>query len=195
VSEAPRPDVDPWSGAPRAQRPPLFSFPLKVLWTAIGLLVVALVVGFLLPGTWEAERSATVSAPPPSVFGWLEDPRRWGPWTALGPGKTTFSGPERGAGATVRWDDPEVGDGVFTLVSTEPEREVRYRVEVQGGSMVTEGTFRIEPAGAGTRVVWTERGDFGNNPLLGYTALGMDRVQGAQMEIALARMAEEMGRR
>jgi hypothetical protein len=193
VSEARPPDIDPWSGAPRAPKP-LVSFPLKVLTVSTGLLVLGLVIGFFLPGRWEVERSATLTAPPAAVFRWLEDPRRWGPWASLGEGKTTFSGPERGPGATVRWDDPDLGDGVFTLVSTVPDREVGYRVEVQGGSLITEGTFRLDPDGAGTRLVWSERGDFGNNPLLGYTALQMDRIQGAQMELALARLVEDLER-
>jgi len=40
--------------------------------------------------------------------------------------------------------------------------------------------------------VWRERGDFGWNPLLGYVARTMDRTQGAQMEAALARLAERV---
>jgi hypothetical protein len=184
-------ETDPWSGAPRTAKP-LVSFPLKVLWGAIGLLVLALVVGLALPGRWEVERSATLPAPPGEVFRWMDDPRRWDDWAPLGNVRPTFSGPERGAGATRSWDDPEVGDGVFTIVSSEADRAVSYRVEVQEGRMVTEGTLSLEPEGAGTRVVWRERGDFGRNPLLGYMARSMDRLQGAQMVAALARLSERV---
>jgi uncharacterized protein YndB with AHSA1/START domain len=182
---------------PHPQRPagaPIVSFPLKVLTGFTALLVLWLVVGLLLGGRWEVERSATLAAPPAAVFPWVDDPRRWDEWAPLGDVSTTFSGPERGAGATRRWDDPEVGHGVFTIVSSEPEREVGYRVEVQEGRMVTEGTLRLEPEGEGTRVVWRERGDFGRNPLLGYVARTMDRAQGAQMESALAQLAQKVGR-
>jgi carbon monoxide dehydrogenase subunit G len=186
----PGPNIDPWSGTPRAARPPLVSFPLKVLWSAIALLVLGLGIGVAMGGRWEVERSASVAAPPASVFALLDDPRRWDDWAPLAGVESTFSGPERGAGATRRWDNPDVGDGVFTIVSTEPDREVGYRVEVQKGRMITEGTFRLEPEGAGTRVVWRERGDFGRNPLLGYVARNMDRTQGAQMEASLGRLGE-----
>ena len=184
--------LDPWSGTPRGQRP-LVSFPLKVLWSAIGLLGLGLVVGVLLSGRWEVERSASIPAPPSAVFPWLDDPRRWDEWAPLGAVRATFSGPERGAGATRRWDDPEVGEGVFTILASAPDREVGYRVEVQGGRMITEGTLRLEPEASGTRIVWHEGGDFGRNPLLGYVARSMDRTQGAQMEGALARLAEKVG--
>lgn len=175
-----------------APRPPLVSLPLRMLAVAIGLLVLALLIGFLLPSRWEVERSAVVSAAPATVFPWLDDPRRWDRWAPLGDVEATFSGPPRGSGATRSWNHPEFGDGVFTILSTIPGREVRYRVEVQGGSMITEGTFRIAAEGAGTRVTWQERGDFGRNPLLGYMARSMDRMQGAQMEGSLARLAQEV---
>jgi carbon monoxide dehydrogenase subunit G len=83
-----------------------------------------------------------------------------------------------------------MGDGVFTILSTILDREVRYRVEVQGGRMVTKGTLRLTAEGSGTQVTWQEQGDFGRNPLLGYVARSMDRLQGAQMEGSLARLRE-----
>ena len=86
-----------------------------------------------------------------------------------------------------------MGDGKFTILATRADREVQYRVEVQEGTLVTHGTLLLTREGAGTRVTWTEAGDFGSNPLMGYTALGMDRMQGNQMENALRRLAELVG--
>jgi len=167
-----------------------FSLPLKVLAAAAALLILALAVGLLLPGRWEVERSVLFAAPPQAVYGWLDDPRRWDRWAPLGDVESTFSGPPRGPGATRSWHHPEMGDGTFRIVAAMPNREVRYRVEVQEGALITEGTLRLEPEGGGTRVTWTEQGDFGPNPLMGYTALGMDRLQGNQMENALQRLGE-----
>ena len=166
-----------------------FSFPLKILASAAALLILALVVGFLLPGRWEVERSVLVAASPDVVYPWLDDPRRWEQRAPLGDVESTLSGPERGSGAKRSWDDPAMGDGTFIILSTIPDREVQYRVEVQEGTLITQGTLRLAPEGAGTRVTWTEEGDFGPNPLMGYTALGMDRMQGNQLENALARLA------
>ena len=180
-------DDAPEAAPPAAYR---FSFPLKVLATASALLIAALVVGIVLPGRWEVERTVVVSAPPPAVFPWLDDPHRWDQWAPMGDVESTFSGPARGSGATRSWDHPEMGDGKFIILATREDREVQYRVEVQEGTLVTHGTLRLTPEGAGTRVTWTEMGDFGWNPLMGYTALGMDRMQGNQMENALRRLSE-----
>jgi hypothetical protein len=167
-----------------------FSFPLKVLAGSSALLILALVVGFLLPGRWQVERSVLVAAPAATVFPLLDSPRGWDRWAPLGDVESSFAGPEHGPGASRSWDHPELGDGTFSILSTRPDREVQYRVEVQEGSLVTQGTLRLAPEGEGTRVTWTEVGDFGPNPLMGYTALGMDRMQGNQMENALRRLAE-----
>jgi uncharacterized protein YndB with AHSA1/START domain len=181
--------VDPWSGQPRGKRP-LVSFPLKVLWSAVVLLCTGLLVGFLLPGTWQAQRSATIPAPPERVFPLVDSPKSWGEWAPLGDVQATFEGPEHGAGATRRWDDPQVGDGVFTIVSAEADRSVAYHVAVQKGKMTTDGTITLQPAAGGTLVTWTEHGDFGHNPMLGYIARNMDKTQGAEMEGALKTLAE-----
>jgi uncharacterized protein YndB with AHSA1/START domain len=176
--------------APRSG--PLFSFPLKVLTAASSLLALFLLVGVVLSGRWAVERSATLPAPPAAVFPWVDDPRRWDEWAPLGDIQATFSGPAHGAGAARSWSDPEVGDGVFTIVSAVPDQKVAYRVEVQEGKLITEGTLTLTAQAGGTRVTWEERGDFGHNPLLGYIARTMDRTQGAQMEQALARLSEKV---
>ena len=55
------------------------------------------------------------------------------------------------------------------------------------GGLETHGTLRLDsaPSGTGTRVTWTEEGDFGWNPLLSWFALGMEPRQGAQLSIGL----------
>ncbi|HKJ01612.1 MAG TPA: SRPBCC family protein, partial [Longimicrobiales bacterium] len=152
-----------------------------------GALVLGLflAVGFLLPGTWSAERTTTLHAPPETVFPLVDAPRAWRRWTAWPDSGLVAQGPDRGAGARLVWDDPELGDGSFEIVAVEPLRSVRYEVRVQGGGMHTDGTFLLEPEGAGTRVTWREEGDFGRNPLMGYWARFMARAQGRELEKAL----------
>ena len=181
--------VDPWGGQLREKRP-LVSFPLKVLWSAVAILVAGLLIGFLLPGTWQAQRSAIIAAPPERVFALVDSPKTWGEWAPLLNINATFEGPEHGAGAVRRWDDPQIGDGVFTIVSAEPSHQVDYRVEVQKGALKTEGTITLDPAPGGTRVTWVEHGDFGHNPMLGYIAHNMNKTQGAEMEGALQKLGE-----
>ena len=186
-----RPMTSPRGGRAEAQL--AFSFPLKVLATAAGLLILALVVGLAAPGPLGGGAECLGGRRPGCRLQLARGPAPLGRLGLPGRGRGALSpGPERGPGATRRWDHQELGDGVFTILATVPHREVRYRVLVQQGSMVTEGMLRLETEGDGTRVTWRERGDFGWNPLLGYLAPSMDRMQGAQMEGALARLARRV---
>ena len=68
-----------------------------------------------------------------------------------------------------------------------------YSVEVEGAAganMRTNGRIELEPTAGGTRVVWREHGDLGSNPLMGYWARSMRRVQSTEMEKGLDRLAE-----
>ncbi len=165
------------------------SWPLKVLSTFAGLLVLFLLVGLLLPGTWSTQRQTHVDAPPADVFAWVDAPTAWRSWTAWPDVPMKTSGPASGVGASVRWDDPDYGDGVFTITASEPPRTLAYEVRVQHGSLVTRGHIQIDPEPGGSRVTWREDGDFGWNPLLGYAARGMDHMQGAELEKGLTRLA------
>lgn len=188
--EFPSPDTRHPEAPPRR----VVSWPVRILAAFAALLALFLGVGFALPGRWTVERSALVDAPPGRVFPWIDAPSAWRAWTPWPDTDLRAEGPERGAGAKVRWDDETWGEGAFTVTGSEPPRRVDYEVRVQEGSMVTRGRIVLEPAGGGTRVTWREWGDFGWNPLLGYAALNMDRMQGAELEKGLARLDSVAGR-
>ncbi len=149
-----------------------------------------ILVGLVLPGTWEVERSLEVSADPERVFAYVNDVSLWEAWTDWPETAAERFGPASGTGAGRSWNDPEIGDGLFTIVESVAGERVRYRVEVQSGSMVTEGTIDLDPVEGGTRITWRETGDFGWNPILGYVARAMDRLQGRELEVGLERLRE-----
>lgn len=152
------------------------------------LLLLFLGIGFALPGTWEVTRSHAVAAPPAAIFPHLDSPARWEGWVPWPEAGARFDGPASGVGASRSWDDPEWGDGTFTVTAVEPERSVEYTVAVEEGRMRTEGRIVLTPEAGGTRVDWTERGDFGWNPLMGWVARYMDRLQGRELERSLVRL-------
>ncbi len=149
-----------------------------------------LLIGLILPGTWAVERSLEMPAVPERVFAYVNDVSLWDAWTDWPEAAAERFGPSSGVGAGRSWDDPEFGDGVFTIVESVAAERVRYRVEVEDGSMITEGTIALDRLEDGTRVTWRETGDFGWNPILGYVARAMDRLQGREMEVGLERLSE-----
>ena len=164
-----------------------------VLGGAAVLLVAFLAAGFLLPGRWEAMAVDTLSAPPEALRPYLDSPEGWRAWTTWPDSGLARSGPERGAGARMSWDDREVGSGSFTIEAVEPGGGVRYAVEVAGeagSAMQTTGVITLTAEGSGTTVRWREEGDLGTNPLMGYWAFFMERAQSAEMAKNLDRLEE-----
>ena len=167
---------------------PVVQVAWKVAAALAAVLLLFLAVGLLLPGTWTAESRREVDAPPDAVFALLEEPRRWDAWTPWPEVAFTYEGPPRGVGARRSWDDPRLGRGVFTITGSDPPRLLEYRVEVEGGQLVTEGAFRLEPIPSGTLVTWREQGDFGRNPLMSWAALSVGRGQAGELERGLSRL-------
>jgi len=158
-----------------------------ILGTLALFFIGFMVVGLLLPSGWDAERMTVIRAESDDVLPFLVAPERWTEWTPTPESGVVAFGPMEGPGAGHRWDDPAYGEGEFQIIAVSPSGEVRYEVEVEGGSIRILGQIVLEPAGEGTTLVrWREEGDFGWNPLLGYLASRMNALQGAQMEASLS---------
>ena len=159
----------------------------KVFGGIATVLVVFMLIGFLLPGTWSAEASIQIEADPMEVFPFLNDLSRWDTWTNWGDIESELSDPSLSVGASRSWDDPQLGSGSVTITSSGSPSFVRYEVVIEGGSSVS-GELRIEALQGGSRVTWREEGDLGGNPLMGYVARRMPESQGAQLAEGLERL-------
>jgi uncharacterized protein YndB with AHSA1/START domain len=148
-----------------------------------------LALGYLLPSTWTAAGDRWIDAPPGHVFPHLERAAAWARWTPSPEDGIELFGPPRGEGSGRRWDDARYGKGEFVITRSEPSRRISYRVDVEDGAIRIEGRMELAAEGEGTRLRWTEEGDFGRNPLLGYLAGRMGELQGAQLEASLAALA------
>jgi hypothetical protein len=168
--------------------------PYKIIGGIFGAFAVLfggfMLVGVLLPGGWQAERTAEIAAPPELLFAYMSGAGRWEEWTqTLESGSVPF-GPAEGPGSGRRWNDPTYGTGEFVITSSVAPREVGYEVRVEDGAIRIIGRVELEPTTSGTRLIWREEGDFGWNPILGYMAARMDELQGAQMEASLASLRQ-----
>ena len=166
------------------------SFGTLILGGGALLLGVFLLGGFLLSGTWEVSREAVLDAHPEEVFPYLDGPEGWRAWTSLPDTGLTLEGPERGVGARMAWNHPEWGSGAFEIVRADAPTMVGYTVLVEDGAMRTDGSLELTDEGGSTRVSWTESGDFGWNPLMGYWSLFMERAQGRELEKSLQRLSD-----
>lgn len=164
-----------------------FSIGTKILGGGALLLTAFLLIGFLLPAEWEADATRVIDGSAEAVLTYLDSPEGWQEWTPWPETGVERTGPERGAGARLSWNDPDLGSGSFTLDAATAE-QVTYKVDVGEGTMLSSGAVTLTSEDGRVRVRWHEEGDLGRNPLMGYWALSMGRAQSEEMAKGLERL-------
>lgn len=153
------------------------------------LLIGLLVIGAFLPKEWSAVAEGRIEAEVVDILPYLDSPEGWQNWTTW-PDSTSRLGPERGAGSEIHWTDPELGSGSFSIERAGSDG-VSYAVEVAGVGrpLITRGRIDLTPSTNGTVLRWTEEGDLGSNPLMGWWGLWMERLQGTELTKSINQLA------
>jgi uncharacterized protein YndB with AHSA1/START domain len=169
---------------------------LLPILASLGLLIVfVLVIAAFRPADFRYVRATTINARPETVFGQINDLRRfqdWSPWAKLDPTMTlTFEGPASGPGCVSAWDgNNKVGAGRMTITESTPAELVRMRLEFLRPFKATNTVeFILRPAaGGGTRIEWAMTGR--NNLALKILGLfmNMDQAIGRDFEKGLAQL-------
>jgi hypothetical protein len=163
----------------------------------IGLVV--LVVGFLAvvamqPADFRVTRTATISAPPPTVFAHVNDLHQWeawSPWAKLDPAmKQTYAGAPAGVGASYTWSgNKDVGEGRMTITESHPSDLIQLKLEfLKPFASTCEVEFNFKAAGDQTAVAWAMTGK--NNFMAKAVGLFMncEKMVGGQFEQGLAQL-------
>ncbi len=159
----------------------------------LGIVVVLLVlvaVAYALPSRYHVERSIEIAAPPAKVYPLVANVRTWKEWSAWNrrdPDMTiVYSGPESGPGAKWSWKSRSEGDGEMTFTAAEPDRSLAYALFFPEFDARAAGTNAFAPSGASaTRVTWSNDGELGNNPMMRWMGLAMDRMVGDDFDAGL----------
>jgi hypothetical protein len=173
-----------------------------ILCLVLGLLVVLVAVGWLLPREVTVERATGIDKPADAVFPWIANLKTWPDWTVWNQQEDpslvyTYSGADSGRGASMSWTAKKMGSGSLTITDAAPGRYIRYTLRMQHRTMVVRGNIEIEPAGGGaTLVQWFDTVDFGRNPLVRYMGFMLRPMLGRAYRRNLAglKVAVETGR-
>jgi hypothetical protein len=153
--------------------------------------VLAAIVGYFLPSTFEIEISLVIKAPPERIHTFTGDLAQWPEWNAwlkddpaliVTPGDLTA-----GEGASQTWASGS-GEGSISLTRCDPDWGVAYEMAFSKKTFSTAGTLRYETVDDGTEVVWNMVGDNGGNIMARYFAGLMPSLIGPQLEENLARL-------
>ena len=161
---------------------------LKILKYVVGIVVVLLAAGFLLPSTYSAQRSVTINAPAEKVFPLVanhKEWKRWSVWNQRDPNmQMTYSGPEMAAGSKWSWTSKSEGNGGMEFSAVEPNKRVGYILTMEDMTPAT-GDLKFTPEGAATKVTWDMNGNAGMNPVFRWFGLFMDQLIGPEFEAGL----------
>ena len=161
---------------------------LKVLKYLVGLIVVLLAAGFLLPAEYSAQRSVTINAPVDKVFPLVanqKEGKRWSVWNQRDPNMAmTYAGPEAAVGSKWTWKSKSEGNGGMEWSALDANKRVGFILRMEDMTPAT-GELIFAAEGNGTKVVWTMNGNAGMNPIFRWFGLFMDKMVGPDFEAGL----------
>lgn len=133
------------------------------------LVVTVVVVGFVLPAQWTVRAEQNYNSSIDRIWPSIAELKQWPEWTAWNreaqPNMSwSFSGPERGPGATQTWQDPS-SSGVLVVNSEQPNESMHYSVTMEEANTSMNCSIKAEASASGSKLIWQCGGDSGNNPL------------------------------
>lgn len=141
----------------------------KILIGIVGVIVVLLIIGFVLPGKIEVSKSISINAPASYAFeeiNNLENNPKWSYWNNLYKDNMTvaYGDIKSGVGAISEWDGSESGKGKMTITESVPDKSIKMDLDfMEHGTAKSWYTF--EPDGEGTKITTGFATDMGMNPL------------------------------
>jgi len=171
---------------------------LKNIFVGIVLLLIVLVlVSFLLPQKQHVERSIEISASAEKIYPHLADPKlfgEWSPWSKIDPDmKVQYTGLASGKGAGMKWqsEDPNVGIGSWEITDAVENKSLNVAMDF-GDQGTATSFFRLLPSGANTQVTWGFDTDAGNNPMMRWFGLLMDKMVGSEYAKGLETLKKKL---
>ena len=155
---------------------------LKIaLGVLVGLIVAVVLGGYAIDPRVELSTEATLKAPPEKVFETInsfEGEVKW--WTKAMeayeggdmPPMTVehAGGPKQGKDMVIHFKAGDTLAEEWTFLASEENQKIVVKVDFQ--MFVVERTLKLEPAGEGTKVTWSEWGEM-SNPLMRYFSVIM----------------------
>ena len=167
----------------------------KIIAVVVVVLLVALLVyAATKPDTFRVQRSASINAPPETIFALINDYHRWGSWSPyekLDPAmRRTYSGALNGKGSVYEWEgNSKAGKGRMEITDTAPPSKVVINLDfVKPFEAHNIVEFTLEPTGDSTNVAWAMHG---RTPYLGkivHVFFNMDKMVGKDFETGLANL-------
>jgi effector-binding domain-containing protein len=150
----------------------------KILLFVVGLIVVLLLIGFVLPRKFELTKSEVINAPAEYVFEEINNLERWPDWSywnTLDPNmEVMYSEQKVGTGASYEWKgNSDVGEGKLTITESKPNESVACDLFFMQAEEASKAVYQLEPTEGGTKLTMSFDTDFGMNPIMRWMGVAM----------------------
>jgi hypothetical protein len=169
---------------------------IKKAFIALTIIVIAFIgIGFMLPSEWRMERSIVINATPDRIYPYVANFQTgWPQWSAwdieYSDSVYTSSGAQEGVGAIRSWTSAKMGNGFQEIVKANPQEGITFELTMTSYGTKMLGTITFTPVEGGTLVHWSDVGQMGNNPVMRWMGLFMDRMMGKMLEDSLANLKQ-----
>ena len=167
----------------------------KIIIWIIVIIAILVIIAFLLPKTYQVERSITINADKEIIFDFVCDLDKWEEWTVWNTDMDSTVVIETIGicedSAIQRWSGEILGNGEMVVTELVPYKQFSYDLSFEDGKYTSKGNLFIEPEGDGYIVTWTDEGDLGYNPIARYYGLMMDKWVGPDFEKGLTNLKEK----
>lgn len=166
----------------------------KILIGIVGVIVVLLIIGFVLPGKMELSKSITINAPASFVFeeiNNLENNPKWSYWDNLYKDdlKVVYGDIKSGVGAVSEWDGSESGKGKMTITESIPDKSIKVDLDFMDQG-TAKSWYTFEPDGEGTKVTTGFETDMGMNPIGRWMGIFMKPEMEKSFDYNLSKLKE-----
>jgi effector-binding domain-containing protein len=160
----------------------------------LGIILLLVLIGFLLPRKIHVERAISVKAPAEQIFDQvniLKNWNNWSPWNKLDTSmKISYEG-KSGKGASYSWQslNKKVGNGSMTITECKPNEFLAIDMDF-GKKGKASSYFRFEAKADSVKLSWGFDDDLGLNPFMRYFGGMMRSMIGKSYEEGLSSLKE-----
>ena len=158
---------------------------------SISIVILVLVGMFMLPKSFQVERSISIKAPAENIFPMINRLRHWQEWSAWNMErypemKIDYEGADAGVGAKQSWITKSGSGSLWITKSVEPTR-LSYEMQFSNFPIL-ESTITLTESDGETEVDWSSSGAVSSFPFGGWMALLMPRFIGSDYQKGLGNL-------
>jgi len=135
-----------------------------LLYILLALVLVAVLLSFVGPKSYDVSRTVEINAPTAVVFPYLKSLKKqndWGPWKKQDPEmQVSYEGEDGTVGFVSRWEGEKTGRGeqrISAIMGTTVETELTFYMP--WGASKSTGYMHAADAAGGSEVTWGIRGE------------------------------------